>query len=275
MKGIKMSDWFEVKELETGLWALREPHHVEGVISYLIEGRERAVLIDTGMGIMNIRPVVEELTELPVLVVNTHSHYDHVGDNHDFNEITIHREESKELERGVGPGKLTDQVRPDTFLGPPPDGFNPQTYQIRPSHPTRILKASDQISLGNHTLEVIHTPGHSPGSICLWEKDRGLLFSGDTVYDGPLYVQLPDSDFDTYQQSLRLLGGLESQIQKVYPSHGDSPLEPTIISKIAQALDRIAQGGIEYWYDQSPWGQIRVYELEGIKVFLKNNVRGV
>jgi glyoxylase-like metal-dependent hydrolase (beta-lactamase superfamily II) len=156
-----MSDWFEVNELTTKVWAIREPNHEEGVISYLVVGRDRAVLIDTGMGIDNMKAAVEGLTQHPVLVVNTHSHYDHVGDNYRFEQIAIHREEAKKIEKGISPEYLTDLVGPDTFLNSPPEGFSAGNYQIHPSQPTKILKGGEKLSLGDRTLEIIHTPGHS------------------------------------------------------------------------------------------------------------------
>lgn len=268
-----MSDWFEVKELATSVWAIREPHHVEAVVSYLVVGRDRAVLIDTGMGIDNMKAAVEGLTQLPVLVVNTHSHYDHIGDNYRFEQIAIHREEAKYIEKGIGPQDLAELVGPDTFINSPPEGFNAQIYQIHPSQPTKILKDGENISLGNRTLEIIHTPGHSPGSICLWDRENGMLFSGDTVYDGGLYIQLPDSNFCAYQESMDRLVRIAPSLRVIFPSHGKIPLEPGFITKILGAFKDIAQGGIKYWYERSPWGRIRVYEVEGIKVYLKNDFR--
>jgi glyoxylase-like metal-dependent hydrolase (beta-lactamase superfamily II) len=268
-----MSIWFYTKKLATGVWAIREPNHVIGVISYLVIGRNQAVLIDTGMGIANIRNIVEGLTRLPVLVVNTHAHFDHIGDNYRFEQIAIHEAESKHIEKGIEPGYLAELVELGTFNDSPPEGFSAQNYQIHPSQPTKILKDGEKILLGNHSLEIIHTPGHSPGSICLWEREKGWLFSGDTVFDGRIRIQLPDSDFCAYQESIDRLVGIVPNLHAVFPAHGESPLEPEIILKIAAAFKVIVKGGIEYWYKLSSWGRIRVYEVEGITVYLKSNFR--
>jgi len=268
-----MNDWFEVKEVTSSVWAIREPKHVKGVISYLVAGSDRAVLIDTGMGIANIRVVVEGLTQFPLLVMNTHAHYDHVGNNYRFEHIAIHRAESKLIEKGIEPGYLAELVEPGTFTDSPPEGFIAQNYQIHPSQPTKILKDGEKISLGNRTLEIIHTPGHSPGSICLWEREKGWLFSGDTVFDGGTHIQLPDSDFCAYQESMDRLVGIVPSLSAIFPAHGESPLEPETILKIANAFRVIVQGGIEYWYELSKWGRIRVYEVEGITVYLKDDFR--
>ncbi len=264
-----VNDWFKIKEIEAGTWGIQEPYHFEEVVSYLIVSEAQALLIDTGLGISNIREVVEEITPNPVLVVNTHSHYDHVGDNHRFKKIAIHKDEARLLERGHNPNTLRDLVEPEMFKRSPPKGFSPETYSIKPSRPNRQLKDGDTLTIGSRTLQVLHTPGHSPGSICLWEENSGLLFTGDTVYDGPIYAQLPHSDFDDYLRSLSLLCSLAPQATKVLPSHGQTPLEPMFILKIAQAFQQVAQGGVEYWFQESPWGRVRFYQLDGFSLYLK------
>lgn len=264
-----MSDWFVVDEIESGTYCIREPYHMEDVSSYLLLSKEEALLIDTGLGISNIREVVEDLTQNPVHVVNTHSHYDHVGDNHRFNKIAIHKNEARQLERGHNAEMLRELVEPEMFKEAPPKSFNPETYLIKPSRPNRQLKDGDALNVGDRTLKVLHTPGHSPGSICLWEESAGLLFSGDTIYDGPIYAQLPHSNFDDYVRSLKLLCSLAPQASKVLPSHGNTPLEPMIILKIAQGFQQVSQGGVEYWFKESPWGRVRFYQLDGFSLYLK------
>ena len=264
-----MSDWFVVEEIEEGTWCIQEPHHMEEVCSYLLVSNGQALLIDTGLGICNIKEVVETITTSPLLVVNTHSHFDHVGDNHRFKKIAIHKNEAKHLERGHNSEMLQSWVEPEMFKKPPPKGFNPETYSIKPSRSHRQLKDGDVLTVGDRTLKVLHTPGHSPGSICLWEVSKGLLFSGDTIYDDPIYAHLPHSDFDDYVCSLSLLCSLVPQIKKVLPSHGQTPLEPMIILEIAQAFQQVAQGGVEYWFKESPWGRVRVYQLDGISLYVK------
>jgi glyoxylase-like metal-dependent hydrolase (beta-lactamase superfamily II) len=101
--------------------------------------------------------------------------------------------------------------------------------------------------------------------------ENGILFSGDTVYEGELYIQLPDSDFCAYFESLERLVRMMSSISVIFPSHGKSPLIPGFINNILSVFSDIDQGGIEYWYESSPWGRIRVYEAGGIQVFLKND----
>jgi glyoxylase-like metal-dependent hydrolase (beta-lactamase superfamily II) len=264
-----LRDWFEIVEIEKGLWAIREPLHIEKVISYLVQGVESALLVDTGMGIGNIREVVSGLTELPIQVVNTHSHYDHVGDDHRFASVAVHEKERSTIERGVDAERVAGLVSEETFKGPPPADFAAERYRIRPAAVSRSLADGDMIGLGGIELRVLHTPGHSPGSICLWEASHQWLFTGDTAYRGPLYAQLPHSDFDAYVKSMRRLSALAPQVRTVLPGHGETPLEPVVIFELAQGFQRIVDGAVEYWYEESPWfGTVRVYQFPGFAIYL-------
>lgn len=242
---------------------------MEEVCSYLILSEDQALLIDTGLGISNIKEAIEKITPNTVEVVNTHSHFDHVGDNHRFKKIAIHKNEARHLERGQNSETVQAWVEPEMFKNSPPEGFNPTTYAIKPSRPNRQLKDGDTLIVGDRNLQVLHTPGHSPGSICLWEERRGLLFSGDTIYDDPIYAHLPHSNFDDYVRSLSMLCSLVPRVKKVLPSHGQTPLEPMFILKIAKAFQQVSQGGVEYWFKETPWGRVRVYQFDGISLFVK------
>lgn len=264
-----MSDWFEVKEVDSAVWAIREPRHEEQVVSYLIVGAQKAMLFDTGLGIADIRQVVEGLTRLPVMVVNSHAHYDHVGGNHRFLEIAAHPSELRWLERGVRHEEIAWAVEAHTFRGPAPKDFDPAWYHVRPSVVSHRLTDGEDLSLGDRNLKVVHTPGHSPGSICLWEEGRGLLFTGDTLYEGPIFAQLRYSDFDAYRRSLDRLCLLQPQVRLVLPAHGLTPLSPGIILRMRSAFQQIAQGELEYHEEETRWGRVRVYLVEGLPIYTK------
>jgi glyoxylase-like metal-dependent hydrolase (beta-lactamase superfamily II) len=269
MEGGDLTEWFEVIRIEDGLWAIREPHHEEEVISYLIHAGDEALLVDTGMGIGDIRQLTEELTDAPIRVVNTHSHYDHVGDDHRFSHVAIHKRERSAVERGVEPERVAKLVGEGSFKIPVPEGFVPQEYHIRPASVDRTLSDGDKLSIGELQFEVLHTPGHSPGSICLWEASKKWLFSGDTIYCGPLFAQLPHSDLGDYVRSMSRLCGLAPRVRLVLPGHGETPLDASIIFQIAQGFQQILEGAVEYWYEESPqFGRIRVYQFEAFSIYL-------
>lgn len=263
-----MRGWFETQEVAPRVYAICEPGHFEEVISYLVEGEERAILFDTGMGIANIREEVIALTERPVTVVNSHSHWDHVGDNDRFPLVAIHYAEAHLLREGVSTEELRREMRSEMFLRPPPVGFDPSQHEISPSRASLLLDEGSLLDLGKRTLTVLHTPGHSPGSISLYDEKEGLLFSGDTAYAGPLYAQLPESDFDLYRQSMERLARLVPRLSLLLPSHNVTPLDPGILVEMAEGFDQIASGEATYEFRSSRWGRIRSYRFERFSIYL-------
>ena len=137
------------------------------------------------------------------------------------------------------------------------------------SLPDQLIVSDTVLEIDGERIELLFTPGHVPSEISIYHPVSRTLFSGDTVYDGPIYAQLPHSDFDDYVRSLSLLCSLAPQAIKVLPSHGQTPLEPMFILKIAKAFQQVAQGGLEYWFKESPWGRVRVYQLGGFSLYLK------
>jgi glyoxylase-like metal-dependent hydrolase (beta-lactamase superfamily II) len=266
-----VAPWFEVYQVSDGTYALLEPRHYEEVISYLILGDEHAILLDTGMGIGDIRAEAERLTDLPVTVVNSHSHYDHVGDNHRFSEVWAFDDDGEvaRIERGLTPAECERFLQPGSYLDLPPS-FDPTTYEIRPSPVTRRLCHLENIELGGRTLTVHHTPGHSPGSICLLDSRDRLLFTGDTFYPGMLYAHFDDSDFDLYVQSVEYLVGLLDQVSHLCPAHNEAYVPTETLLRVRDAFDRIAAGQAAFELQ----GETRVYCFEGFAVTLPHTAVG-
>ena len=195
--------WFEVYRIRPGVFAIYEPHQSEEIISYLILGKTRALLFDTGMGISNIREVVEGLTSLPVSVLNSHTHDDHVGDNWRFSDIYGM---DTDFTRTNAKGSREDaqaEIAPGEVCGTLPPGFNPADYSTKPFHISHWMHDHDKIDLGDRLLEIIATPGHTPDAIALLDKQNGLLFTGDSFYVGPIWLFRPETDLDAYVESVK------------------------------------------------------------------------
>src|SRR6516225_1022699 len=195
LERVKISDpWFEVYKIVPGVFAIYEPHQFEEVISYLVIGSQKALLFDTGMGIGNIKAVVEGLTELPVSVVNSHTHNDHVGDNWRFPDVYGMPTAFTRTNANGSTADAQAELAPGQVCGTLPAGFDAKSYRTRAFHISHWLKDGDKINLGDRTLEVISTPGHTPDSIALLDERNGLLFTGDTFYLGPIYLYRPETD---------------------------------------------------------------------------------
>ncbi len=256
-----------MRELEPGVHLLSEPGHVN---SFLIQGSKSAVLLDTGLGVANIRAVAEELTDKPLLVVNSHYHFDHSGGNTLFDEIAIHREGApllakpapdglaegymeytKRLLEAWGPYKRADDlyfhlITIERLIRPLPDDFDPTTYRIVPTRATRLLEDGDVLDLGGRRLEVLHTPGHSPDCICVLDRANGLLFGGDTVNTGPVYAQLEDSNLEKFAGSLDRLARMRDDVRRVFVCHYMRlENEPSLLIEMADGFQRLLAGDVE------------------------------
>ncbi|HUU94447.1 MAG TPA: MBL fold metallo-hydrolase [Phycisphaerae bacterium] len=261
------SPWIEVYRVGPGTTALYEPGHWQEAISYLVEGRDRAVLFDTGLGIGDIKAVVDQLTTLPVTVVNSHEHFDHIGGDRLFADVAV-ADNPAGLERlARGTGSLAGQITADTVWMPLPPGFDRAHYETPPIRPTRRLVDGERLDLGGRTLEVVLTPGHTPGSLCLLDRGRRMLFTGDTLYPAELYAYAPESNLDDYVRSAARLGTLADAVDVLCPGHNEAKVPAALLTRFARALAAIGRG--EASTSRERPGVIR-YESEGIVVLARD-----
>ena len=146
--------WFEVYKLNADTFAIYEPYQFEEAISYLVMGTERGILIDTGTGIGDLKTLVQELTDRPVSVVNTHTHWDHIGDNHQFDDIACfdHPDCTGKLLTGVGNKRLRESITGDAVWKPLPETLDPSSWEIPPVKPTGLLADGDIIDPGERVF---------------------------------------------------------------------------------------------------------------------------
>jgi len=234
--------WFEVYKVVPGVFAIYEPHQAEEVISYLIVGNKQALLFDTGMGIGDIRKVTSKLTSRPVVVLNSHTHNDHVGGNWEF---TFVYGMDTEFTRTNAKGSREDaqaEIAPDQLCGDLPKGFNPKTYATKPWKISRAILDGFKINLGGRTLEVISTPGHTPDAIALLDRGNGLLFTGDTYYPGPIWLFRPETDLDAYVDSVKRLAALSPELKLVLGAHNIPVARPEVLPKLVEAIQAVRSG---------------------------------
>lgn len=234
--------WFEVYRPARDVYAIYEPHQSEEVISYLILGKERALLFDTGMGISDMKELTHELTKLPIIVLNSHTHNDHVGGNWQF-EIVYGMD--TEFTRANSKGSVEDaqaEITPDQICGDLPKGFDAKTYATKPWHISRFVHGGDKLELGGRTLEVLSTPGHTPDAICLFDAAHGLLFTGDTYYPAPIWLFRPETDLDAYVASVKRLAALAPRVNLVLGAHNIPVAQPSVLPRVVDAIEAVRAG---------------------------------
>jgi glyoxylase-like metal-dependent hydrolase (beta-lactamase superfamily II) len=259
------SSWFEVYRIRPGVFAIYEPHQFEEVISYLIVGEKRAILLDTGMGVATIRKVTERLTSLPVMVINTHTHFDHTGGNADFSDIA---NEDTPFTRHNALGQSNayskDALAPERICGELPPGVKSNSYVIRPWHISHWLKDGEVFDLGGRTIEVLFTPGHTPDSLMLLDRANGLLFTGDTFYPGPIYLFVPETDFAAYARSVDKVAALAGQLQLLLPGHNVPVASPDNLRRLQTAVEKVQSGAVKAKVAEGE----REYVFEGFSLLL-------
>lgn len=250
-----MGDWFTVDQIDENTYVISEYRHWEETHCYLLNGGERSLLIDTGLGIENIYGEVIKLTDKPVTAVATHIHWDHIGGHKYFPDFYAHEAELDWLNGGF-PLSLDTIKEMVLDRCDPPDGFNVERYELFQGTPTRLLSDGDVIDLGGRRVEVLHTPGHSPGHLCFWEPATGYLFTGDLVYKDVLFAYYPSTDPEAYLASLEKVAALP--VGKVFPSHHSLDIQPEILVRMRDALRQLkAEGKLHHGsgtFDYGDWG---------------------
>lgn len=236
-----VNDWFTVEQIDTETFAISEYGHWEQTHCYLLLGSRRAALIDTGLGVADIRSVVDQLTDMPVQVLTTHGHWDHIGGHGLFSDIAIHEAEASWL---AGQFPLPLKVVKENLGKQPcvlPAAFSMENYGLYQRGANRLLHDGEQIDLGERVLQVVHTPGHSPGHCCFYEPDRQYLFAGDLIYAGCLYAFYPTTDPVLFYQSVQRINKLP--VQRVLPGHHRLDISQSLCSDILKGFSRLKAMG--------------------------------
>lgn len=254
-------DVFRVIPLRENLWAVSE---LEKTVMYVINGRDKALLLDTGFGLVNLPELVRSLCgDKPVFVVNSHAHADHSSGNNQFE--TVHVGAFDEPESHSSPDEKTRSKAHEMFFGEfeKAGGVLP-AWNPGPAPEVNVLFEGDVIDLGGISLRVIEVPGHTRGSIALFEETLGWLFTGDLILTWEVWGQLEASSaLRVYQRSLEKLDALRGRVTAVFPAHWneDNPygypscqLPPEVLSIYAEGTARIVDGrdkGVPYDF----WGR--------------------
>jgi glyoxylase-like metal-dependent hydrolase (beta-lactamase superfamily II) len=247
--------WFERMGHPNGITQLWEPH-VHRLIRcnvWHVRGRDRDLIVDTGVGVASVSAELADLLDRPVVCAATHFHFDHVGGFHEFDDRRMHPIEAPDMDpylhqrllvlpdtqeaktrlariRAIG-YELDSYVLIDAL---PNAEFDPRGFVTASAAPTSTLDEGDVIDLGDRVFEILHLPGHTMGSIGLWEAATKTLFSGDAIYDGPLIDFLPESDRSAYLRTMRRLRDVPASI--VHAGHDPSFGRDRLVELVDQYL---------------------------------------
>ena len=231
--------WWERRTYSDGVTKLWEPH-VHPIVRcnvWHVAGRDRDLLVDTGMGVSSVARAIASLSDRPVVAVATHIHWDHVGGLHEFDERVMHAREAHRMSpyrefAAIETSKFDPAtlaflaqtgyaIEADALIDAlPEEGYDLGAYRIQSTRPTRAVDEGDAIDLGDRRFEVWHLPGHSPGSMGLWEEATRTLFAGDAIYDGFLLDMLEDSSVPDYIETMKRLRDVPAEV--VHGGHEES-----------------------------------------------------
>lgn len=215
---------------------------VNSIHNYLILGSQRALLFDCGYGFQDFRPLLAELTDLPITVVNSHGHADHAFGNYLFDEVYITEADLPLLRALDTPERKLEAVRGRAKKVPgleqmmDVDAYvNTNLSKVR----FRLMQEGSQFDLGGITLEVIAFPGHSPGSVCLYCPQKQALFTGDSIaahillMSGDISMFLP---YDILEHSIQKIKNWPQPIKNVWPAHGKKPITTAVLDDMLGAM---------------------------------------
>jgi glyoxylase-like metal-dependent hydrolase (beta-lactamase superfamily II) len=223
--------WFHIIKMDAATYAISEPKYWQENVSYLILGSSRGVLFDTGPGLYSIRLEVEKLTHVPLLVIPSHLHFDHVGRIQEFS--TIGLMDLPELRHQAHDDVLSETT--DQYLL-----TSPYSFKV-----SRWLRDGEVLDLGGRQLTVINTPGHTPESIALLEPARRRMFTGDLVNRIVTLCDVPGSDVQQTAQSLQRLMQLMPAGSTAYEAHAEKPISWAELSQLGRGARAIADGKLD------------------------------
>lgn len=229
---------YEVIKMNENTWRIEDNFHVR---FFLLTGTKEALLIDSGMQVNNAKEIAQEITDLPVKLLNTHADRDHVGSNAEFDTFYMHAAEA---------ANYYNTQRQTGDFTPVEDG--------------------DIIDLGDRPLQIISIPGHTPGSIAVLDIKNRVLISGDPIQDGLIFMFGVQREIHAYLKSLRKLDAYRDKFDEIYPSHGSIPVKPELIDQLYDVVPKMLNGEFPYEMAEFHGTQVRKYNV-GVASFLLND----
>jgi glyoxylase-like metal-dependent hydrolase (beta-lactamase superfamily II) len=252
---------FEVQRFSHDVIMVQEADHRETVALYLVSGYREVAVIDTGLGSGDLPGLVAQLSPLRPVVLQTHLHWDHIGASRHFANVRAHAAESTVRRTGwpwQPPDKASQGENADNSSGTQDSEALDLGLGSRGSD---SLQHGDRIDLGGRSLEVLHTPGHSPGSLSFLDREAGALFCGDLCYLGQMLLFVSASDLASFRRSLHTLAAIAPDVRAIYPAHGPVPLTGDDMLAIRDAFDLVWNGKAPDWHGSYEGHPVAIYDF--------------
>lgn len=260
-------NWFEVYQLNANTYAIYEPYQWQEAISYLLVGTEKAMLVDTLQGISDLKSVVAQLTNLPVIVINTHSHFDHVSGNHQFETIYgVNKPFALNNAKGHDHSVNAEYMTADTFWKNVPKGFSVDSYVNKPYKIDNYVRDGEIIDIGDRPIEVVFIPGHSPDSIILIDKKNRMMMTGDSFYPSSLYLYFDSSSFRDYVSSVQTMLSYQDNVDFLLPGHNETMQPVVYLAKLRAATLAVQDARTPSTINKEG---VRNYQFEGFSLLVK------
>jgi hydroxyacylglutathione hydrolase len=253
--------WFTHKKIDTDIWLIND-NQQDNI--YLIEGEALALVIDTGLGYQNLKAYIETITDKPLVVVNSHAHPDHAGGNHVFEQVHIHKDELETLKHYT-----SEPVMADTFKRFVKKDMPEHLLDKNKTSPSLItIEDGFKFDLGNKIIDVVHIPGHTPGSIALYDRKSKNMFTGDMANEH-IWLQVKHvTSVKDFLNSIRTLQTYSASIDRLLPGHGE-PLSPDHLNTLEAAAEKLLSGACAVTPYSSPLGEEISCRHEGVVLVYK------
>jgi len=273
------TDWFERTDIAEDSIQITEGRGALPSNSFVIDSGDEPLLIDAGLGIGDLRRQVAALVDGDVRLVLTHSHWDHIGAAHQFDDVVIDDRER------TADGWVTIDTLSDEFLQRPgqfvdewrdlgkefPDEFDPDSYTIPPAKDVGVIEPGERLVVGDHELGIIEVPGHSPGQTALLDHTTGVCYGADAVgLDGSLYAHFQDCDVEAYIETFETLVDLydDRTFETLATSHNDPYRgdELSVLEEMRVAMGDVQDDTAEFDIVETDWGPTREYDFGAFKI---------
>lgn len=232
-------EWYKVKQIDEVTYVISETHHWEETNIYYLIGEKFNLVIDTGTGLFKLRKLLEQIDDKEIHVITTHTHWDHIGNHDEFEHIMVHELDKDWIIKGIPiPIKF---IRMNLIKDVPkeliPENFVLEDYELFRTDKVKTITDGETIDIGGREIGIIHTPGHSPGHISLYEQNRGYLYTGDILYKGRMYCNYESTDPKSYYNSVNKLYELRESITQIHTGHHKPLLEPEYLAKLMEIME--------------------------------------